>query len=172
MATDETTKATEVASGKKLAPFFAAVRDRGLLNSMLNGPALLVEEKYPDKKAHWEYWPANGDNTMIVAREGMGYELVDASEIVATESSTSKGIVRRGDLVLMKVDKEIWEAVREQDEKAAKADRDLPVTTYEESLRANKVRLSSGETDYAKPVVQPVKVSLEPVGIPESALGG
>jgi len=172
MAIPQSPKVEVTPSGRKLSPFFGAVRDRGLLNSMLDGPSKAYEAKFPGKRCHWEYWPLNGDNTMVVAREAMGYELVDANDIAATASSTPHGVVRRGDLVLMAVDVEIADAVREQDERAAKADRDLPVTTYEESLRANKVRLSSGDVDYAKPVVQPVKTTLEQVGINEAQITG
>jgi len=172
MTTPQSPKAEVTPSGKKISPFFGAVRDRGLLNSMLDGPSKAYEAKFPDRRCHWEYWPANGDNTMVVARESMGYALVDASDIADTTSSTSHGIVRRGDLVLMSCTVELADAVKKQDDDAAKADRDLPVTTYAESLKANKVRLSSGDTDYARPVVQPVKTTVEQVGIPESLITG
>ena len=94
--------------GKTKAEFFAAVRNRGVLNAMLDGPAIAFEEAKPGLKCRWEFAPKTGDNTMVVAREALGFRVVDASEVgPLTDSQQKKGPVQRGDLILMCAPEEI-----------------------------------------------------------------
>jgi len=87
---------------KKHSAFFAAVRARGILNHMLDGPAKAFDDSNPGFKARWEYCPASGDKTFIVAREGLGFHIVDASELGdKTTSEQKEGPVKVGDLILM-----------------------------------------------------------------------
>lgn len=141
-------------SGQAKAAFFAAVRKRGVLNSMLDEPVRVYEKLHPDERCRWEFAPANGDTTLVVAREALGFHVVDASEIAdqMTESFAKSGPVRRGDLVLMAAPVYIVEMIEEEDAKAAAEDLKLPERTYRDSLEGNKVRTKSGTEDYAKPV--------------------
>ena len=70
-----------MAEGKQHSAFFAAVRKRGVLNAMLDGPIQRYESAHPGMQARWEYCPASGDKTFIIAREGLGFKIVDASEL-------------------------------------------------------------------------------------------
>ena len=139
---------------KVKSSFFAAVRGRGLLNTMLDGPALAFEQANPGMKARWEYNPPNGDNTMVVAREALGFELVDASQLgeFVTKSAQKSGPVRRGDLVLMYGSKELVDMIAAEDAKAAWEDWKLPETTYREHVRSLKVKLSDGTIVEGVPV--------------------
>lgn len=150
-----TTREVEVnESGESRAEFFAAVRQRGVLNSILDGPAKLYEKTHPGKRTRWEYAPPSGDNTFIVAREALGFKIVDASELsdYMSESFEKSGPLRRGDLVLMAADKEIVDMLDEDDARAAAEDLKLPERTFREALESLKVRTMSGSEDYAKPV--------------------
>lgn len=142
------------AAGKGKAEFFASVRKRGVLNSMLDEPIKVYEAKHPTERARWEYFPPNGDTTLVVAREALGYHIVDSAEIAdqMTESFAKSGPVRRGDLVLMAADVEIANMLDEQDAQAAAEDLKLPERTFRDSLEATKVRTKSGTEDYARPV--------------------
>ena len=146
------TVATEE-SGKAKSNFFAAVRERGMNNALLDEPAQMYMKNHPEMKAKWEYCPPNGDNSLVIAREMQGFKLIDASEIPGTASSQKSGVVRRGDLVLMAAPKEIYSLIQEADAKSALEDLRLPETSYRDALESNKVQTSSGP-DYARPVGQ------------------
>jgi hypothetical protein len=142
-----------VAEGKKHSAFFAAVRKRGVLNAMLDGPALSYEENNPGMRARWEYCPPSGDKTFIVAREGLGFKIVDASELgKATVSGQTEGTVRVGDLILMAAPDHIVQAIEMEDARTAYEDWRVPQATYEESIRGLRVRLRDGSEKETKPV--------------------
>ena len=130
---------------KKQSEFFAAVRNRGMLNAMLDGPATQYETAHPGMKCRWEYWPPNGDNTRVVAREAQGFRLVDAADMGAKEPSAQKaGVVRRGDVVLMTGPEALVALIAQEDAEAAQEDWKLPETTYREHIADLKVQLKDG----------------------------
>lgn len=138
-------EATVSPAGKVQSEFFVAVRKRGMLNAMLDVVQEMFERNHPELATKWIYAPPN-DNTFVVAREGMGYRLVDASEVKEelTESEAKSGPVRRGDLVLMSCDKEIADEEARQDAQAARDDSKLADTAYREHLKSIGVRLRDG----------------------------
>lgn len=148
--------------GTSPASFFAAVRQRGVLNSILDEPVKVFERLNPDMRARWEYYPPNGDSTLVVAREAMGYTIVDASEIAAEmgQSFAKSGPIRRGDLVMMAAPREVVDEEDAQDARAAAEDLKLPERTYRDALESNKVALSTGEVDNARPIGN-VKTTVE-----------
>lgn len=144
--------------GPDKAQFFLAVRRRGQLNAMLDGPALQYERLHPDRLTRWEYAPQDGDNSMVIAKEAMGFSLVDASELYDPEdesrpaSAPTKGPVRCGDMVLMSGPRELVEFIHMEDARAAYEDWKLPETLYNESLAARTtVRSPSGQELHAVP---------------------
>jgi hypothetical protein len=142
-----------MAEEKEKSVFFAAVRKRGVLNAMLEGPALKFEAEHPDMRARWEYCPPGGDKTWIVAREGMGFKIVDASELgEATPSGQTEGPVRVGDMILMAAPSHIVEAIDLEDARVAYEDHRTPKATYEESIRGLRVKLKDGTEKAAEPV--------------------
>lgn len=137
----------------KTAKQFAAVRERGMLNAGLDVLASRYEEQHPGRKVRWEhYQPGNeqgSDN--VTMREGMGWVLADYADFKdQTESGLKKGIIRRGDLVLMHTDVENHNAFARQDANAANADLQAAKTAFDDALDNNKVKLSDGSTDQAK----------------------
>jgi hypothetical protein len=139
--------------GKAKSSFFAAVRERGMNNALLDEPAQSYMKNHPEMRAKWEYCPPNGDNSLVIAREMQGFKLIDASEIPGTASSQKTGVVRRGDLVLMAAPSDIYDLIQETDAKAALEDLRLPETSYRDALESNKVQTSAGP-DYARPTGQ------------------
>lgn len=139
--------------GKAKSDFFAAVRQRGMNNALLDEPAQSYMRSHPGMEAKWEYCPPNGDNSLVIAREMQGFKIIDASEIQGTASSQKSGPVRRGDLILMAAPKEIYGLIRETDAKAALEDLKLPETSYRDALEANVVQTSGGP-DRARPIGQ------------------
>lgn len=139
-------------SGKAQSDFFTAVRERGLLNTMLEAPAAAYEKSNPGMKCKWERWPKDGDSTMVTAREGQGYQLVEYSHIPGTATSPKQGVVRVGDMVLMAANETIHQMIQDADAQAARDDVKLPERAYRENLESKKVRRTDGKVDYAKPV--------------------
>jgi hypothetical protein len=150
---------------KEHSEFFAAVRARGILNHMLDGPVKKFEEAHPGMKARWEYFPSSiprtiehstadyGEATFVVAREGLGFHVVDASELgESSDSEQKKGPVRVGDLILMAAPTEIVLAIEESDARAAMEDFKLPVEGYRDYLRGIKAKLPDGSEQRAEPV--------------------
>src|SRR6266852_9298848 len=92
-------------TGKRRAEYFAAVRERGMLNAGLEQIAKAYEADHPDEGFRWEFYKPSmdGGTVMVVNREAMGFHLVDASDIHLSDSPTPsaqrEGPVRRGDLV-------------------------------------------------------------------------
>lgn len=157
----------EPAMPKKYSKFFAAVRARGILNAMLDGPVKAFEEANEGFRCRWEYAPPSGDNTLIVAREGMGFRIVDASELGdLTDSQQKDGPVRCGDLVLMAAPEEIVNMVEYEDAKAAFEDFKLPETTYRKHLETIQVRTKSGELVSPAPTGR-IRMTTEAVGARE-----
>lgn len=140
-------------SGRSKADFFVAVRSRGMLNAMLEGPAQRFKNMNPGQAVRYEYWPANGDLTLVTAREAFGWRVVDAAELDdgLQEHAQKEGPVRIGDLVLMTAPQDIADAQDEADARAADEDVKLPERAYRESLEENRVQTSSGVEDWAKP---------------------
>jgi hypothetical protein len=138
---------------KKKAEFFAAVRARGVLNTMLDGPALAFEANNPGWRTRWEYAPPNGDPTFVVAREAMGFRTVDAAEIgEKTASEQKSGVVRRGDLILLAAPEHIVNAIEMEDARVAYEDWKLPETSYREHLKSIRARLRDGTEKGATPI--------------------
>lgn len=146
-----TTK-SEPVDTKKHAQFFAAVRARGILNSMLDGPALAYEKQNPGFRARWEYNPPGGDKMMIVAREGIGFHIVDAKELgEKTESEQKYGPIKVGDLILMAAPEHIVAAIEMEDARAAYEDFKLPVQAYKDHIRGIKAKLHDGTLKETEP---------------------
>lgn len=137
---------------RKRAQFFAAVRARGILNSMLDGPARLYEEANPGFRARWEYNPPSGDKMMIVAREGIGFHIVDAKELGSkTESEQKEGPIKVGDLILMAAPEHVVAAIEMEDARAAYEDFKLPVQSYKDHIRGIKAKLHDGTIKETEP---------------------
>lgn len=145
-------------SGKGKSDFFAAVRQRGMNNALLDEPGQAYEREHPGMKCKWEYLPPNGDNSLVIAREMQGYKIVDAGEFTGTESSQKSGPIKRGDLVLMAAPEEVHQAILDADARAAIEDLRAPETAYRDALDQKKVNTSSGPQT-AKPVGQIVRSS-------------
>lgn len=142
------------APAKRSAEFFAAVRARGLLNAMLDGPALAYERANPGWRARWEYFPAGpgADNTMVVYREGVGFKLVDAAELgEKTASEQADGLVRRGDLVLMAGPEDLVNELELEDAKRAYDDYKLPEAAYREHVESIRVKRKDGTEEKGRP---------------------
>lgn len=152
---------------KHKANFFAAVRARGVLNTMLDGPAKKFEENNPGWRARWEYAPSSGDKTFIVAREAMGFHIVDAKELGETTTSEQKeGPVRCGDLILMAAPADLVNELDLDDAHRAYEDFKLPESSYREYVKGIKVRTRGGEEAGPEPVGS-IKVTSETVGVKE-----
>lgn len=139
----------------KTAQRFASVRERGMLNAGLDALAQAFVEEYPDIAVRWEYYSPTADNgqDMVTMREAMGWTLCDYSDLKnVTATTPKKGLVRRGDLVLMRAPKEVDEHYRLQDAMAAHADLRAPQIAFQDALERNKVTLSDGSEDRAKGV--------------------
>lgn len=157
---------------KQKSDFFAAVRKRGVLNAMLEGPPREFERLHPTLRCKWEYGPPGGDNTLVVAREGMGFRLVQAEELGGTtESGQTTGPIRVGDLILMCAPSHIVEAIELEDARLAYEDWRAPKAAFEDSIRGLKVRLKDGSEQEIKPVGD-VKVHQEVIGTMPDASGG
>jgi hypothetical protein len=151
---------------KRKGDFFTGVRERGLLNTMLDEPAQKFEALHPELKAKWEHSPASGDTSMVVYREAQGFRLVDAGELgPVTESGQKSGPVRRGDLVLMAAPREVYEAILAADAEAADLDYRTPELTYKEHMRGLQVRLNSGEIRRGKGFGE-IRRTMEETSIP------
>lgn len=134
------------AEAKRQAKFFAAVRARGVLNHMLDGPVERYEKANPGMRARWEYCDPKGDTTQIVYREGMGFKLVQMDELGELQpSEKTEGNIKVGDLILMAAPEYIVDAIEMADAKAAWDDWKLPETSYKENLSGIRVKTRSGE---------------------------
>lgn len=130
---------------KKHANFFAAVRARGILNHMLDGPAKAFDDNNPGFKARWEYCPAGGDKTFIVAREGLGFHVVDAAELGdKTTSEQKEGPIKVGDMILMAGPDYVVAAIEMEDARAAFEDFKLPQESYRQHINSIGAKLSDG----------------------------
>lgn len=139
----------------KTAQRFASVRERGMLNAGLDALAQVFVEENPSIAVRWEYYSPSSDNgqDMVTMREAMGWTLCDYSDLKKTTATTpKKGLVRRGDLVLMWAPKEVDEHYRLQDAMAAHVDLRAPQIAFQDALEKNKVQLSDGSEDRAKGV--------------------
>lgn len=151
---------------KKHSNFFAAVRARGILNHMLDGPIKAFDDANPGFKSRWEYCPASGDKTFIVAREGLGFHVVDAKELGdKTESEQKEGPIKVGDLILMAAPDYIVAAIEMEDARAAFEDFKLPEETYREHIRDIKAKLHDGSYKAAE-AVGDIRVHQEVVSAP------
>lgn len=159
---------TDATFEKRKSDFFTGVRERGLLNTMLDEPAMKFEQLHPDLKAKWEHSPSSGDTSMVVYREAQGFRLVDASELgPVTESAQREGPIRRGDLVLMAAPREVYEAILAADAEAADLDYRQPELTYKEHMKNLQVRLQSGEVRHGKGFGE-IRRTVEETPIPHS----
>jgi len=158
---------------EKPSTFFAAVRARGMLNAMLDGPALEYERLHSDERVRWEYSPKDGDNTLVIAREGQGFHVVNHKDLIdpeveTTEHQKTEGAVRVGDLVLMTGPKDLVNLLDMEDAKAAFDDSQLPETVYREYIESLSVKTRSGTVVRGKSIGPGSKVSTEEfqVGLP------
>lgn len=152
--------------GKKHIDFFVATRDRGLLNAMLETTAKKYEENHPGRKCRWEYAPP-GDNSLVVAREALGFRVVDASEVgTLTASQQKDGIVRHGDLILMEGPAELVQEMLDYDGKAADAESQLSDQSYRDSIKSISVTDKGGEEHQGRPVGS-MRKTTEVLGNPE-----
>jgi hypothetical protein len=160
------------ASGKKLAPIFAAVRSRGMINASMDALAKNFEDHYREQNlgTRWEFYNPNitGGTDLVMFREGMGYKIVTWDMMPnQTETTQKGGMVKRGDLILLCAP---WEIIREemrQDAANAQADVKAPEAAYKDSLENRKVKRSDNETDQAVGVGQ-IKVRQEEVAPPRT----
>ncbi len=151
---------------KKHSTFFAAVRARGILNHMLDGPAKAYDDNNPGHKSRWEYCPAGGDKTFIVAREGLGFHIVDAAELGdKTDSEQKTGPIKVGDLILMAAPDYVVAAIEIEDARAAFEDFKLPEESYRQHIRSIKARLHDGSYKGAEDVGE-LRVHQEEVSAP------
>lgn len=151
---------------KKHSTFFAAVRARGILNHMLDGPAKAFDDNNPGFKSRWEYCAAGGDKTFIVAREGLGFHVVDAAELGdKTDSEQKEGPVRVGDLILMAAPDYVVAAIEMEDARAAFEDFKLPEESYRQHLRSIKAKLHDGSFKEVEPTGS-IRVHQEEVTAP------
>lgn len=150
---DKDIKVQTEEGGKAKSTFFAAVRERGMNNALLDEPAQAYMRNHPGMRAKWEFCPPSGDNSLVIAREMQGFKLIDAGEIPGTASSQKSGVVRRGDLVLMAAPEDIYNLIQETDAKSALEDLKLPETSYRDALESNQVQTSAGP-DHARPTGQ------------------
>lgn len=153
---------------KNKANFFAAVRSRGVLNTMLDGPARRFESANPGLKTRWELAPPSGDMTFVVAREAMGFRIVHYEELpdLTQTEQDKKGPVRVGDLILMAAPADLVAEILAEDARMAFEDWKLPEASYREHLKTLRVRLKGGDEDGPEPVGK-VKVTSETVGVRE-----
>lgn len=152
---------------KKTGDFYTGVRERGLLNQMLEGPAQAFQAAHPDMKCKWEHAPPNGDLSMVTMREAQGFRVVLAEELAnQTASSQRSGMIRRGDLVLMAAPTEVYAAILEADALAADEDYKMPERTYKEHLEDTEFKLASGETRRGKGFGE-IRRSYEETPIPQ-----
>jgi hypothetical protein len=161
----EASEATERLK-KKHSTFFAAVRARGILNHMLDGPAKAYDDNNPGHRSRWEFCPAGGDKTFIVAREGLGFHVVDAKELGdKTDSEQKEGQIRVGDLILMAAPDYVVAAIEMEDARAAFEDFKLPEESYREHIRSIKAKLHDGSYKAAEPAGE-IRVHQEEVSAP------
>jgi len=141
---------SDIPSGKRRAEYFAAVRERGMLNAGLDQVAKAFESENPDMGFRWEFYKPSmdGGTDMVVNREAMGFRLVDASEIHLSDNPTpsaqKEGPVRRGDLVGMAGPRDVVNALRLSDAQAAHDDLQAPKAAFEENISKTKVATSDG----------------------------
>lgn len=137
---------------KKHVDFFVATRERGLLNAMLDGPALEFERSNPGWRAKWEYAPLN-DNSLVTAREAMGFRVVDASELTESTASAQKsGVIRRGDCILMACPEEVHQMIAQSDAEAAAKDAQASESTYRDNVKGLTVSKRTGEQIPTRPI--------------------
>lgn len=132
---------------KKTGDFYTGVRQRGMLNTMLQGPQLRYETLHPDQRCRWEFSPTTGDNSMVVYREAQGYHIVKNSELELQETSADKSDtpVRRGDLVLMAALAEVHQALLDADAEMADQDYRAPERAYKDAMEDKQYKLNDGD---------------------------
>lgn len=144
---------TAIPTGKRRSEYFAAVRERGMLNAGLDMLAKAYESDHPDEAVRWEFYKPSMDGgaDMVVNREAMGFHLVDAGSINLSDNPTptaqKEGPVRRGDLVMMAGPRDVVNALRLQDAQAAHDDLQAPKQAFEENISKTKAELSDGTVE-------------------------
>lgn len=160
-------------AGKKHSTFMAAVRARGILNRMLDGPVQAFERGNPGWRARWEYCPPSGDKTFVVAREGMGFRIVDARELgeeFMTPSGQREGQVKIGDLILMAGPEDLVNEIEEEDARMAYEDFKLPEEAYRQHIRGIKAKLRDGSEKETEAVGE-IRQTQEVISPPTGSLG-
>lgn len=133
---------------KARAAFFVAVRQRGLVNAMLEQMESIARQKFPGYATRWEFAPPNGDDAMVTAREAQGFKVVHNSDL---GEGRRQGPVRRGDLILMIGPKELVAELASMDARAALEDLKAPEEAFRTSLESRKVTTKVGTEEHAKP---------------------
>lgn len=155
--------------GKSRANFFSQVREKGLLNASLDLLSDQFKQRYPSMEVKWvHYNPLNTTNGDLLStgHEAFGYRMVQWEELKGVgESVPRTGPVRRGDQVLMCVDRATYNEQRLQDARLAYDDLTAPEQAFKTQVEANKVKTSSGEkvgaTGFGK-----IRSKEETIGVP------
>lgn len=121
---------------------------------MMTNPEEQYKESHPDEDVRWEFSPPNGDQTMVIAREGMGFHVVQASDLPNGSTTGRTGAIRVGDMVLMAGPKRLTSMIKEMDDRAALEDLRSPETAYRDSVTRTKATNSTGEKVGAAPIGQ------------------
>ena len=88
-------------------------RTRGLYHDLLQGTLEEFERKNPGKKGRWVRLPEDKhDNSQLLRRRAMGYEIVSASDAgIESRHGETGDMVRVGDVVLMAIDAKIRDQI-------------------------------------------------------------
>lgn len=157
---------------KQSSSFYTGVRNRGLLNAMLDTPALEFEKANPGQRCKWEYMPLSGDMSFVGMREAQGLRLVKAEELgPQTESQQKEGLVRRGDLVLMAGPEALLNELEAADAQRADDEYKTPETAYKEHLSNQQYKTATGERRPGKPFGK-ITRQFEEINPPTTEEGG
>ena len=126
---------TAKATVKKKAPPKVVMSTRGMMNDILEAPVEALREANPDKEYRWVYAPeGSSDFSKFTQKRVQGYRPVSVTEVEVEGFGHSGDYLRVGDVVLMEIDKDTWEArgdfLRQQAIEAAQR----PHTAFEQGL--------------------------------------
>lgn len=135
------------------------VRNRGKVSSTLEFHAERYRERYPDRDVRYVYDPVHKPELSgTLGRQAMGYEFVTKGQLgMASTSDEENERIRVGDLVLMSVDKETADAIRDDLRQRAEDQRKLVDRQFRDSIEAEAEALaqkSGGK--YKQPLMKPM----------------
>lgn len=109
---------------KKEAPAVVRVRSRGQVSQALERFAEMYRNNYPERDVRYVYDPTHKPELSgIMGRQALGYQIVTYGELGLVdekEGVAEDQTVRVGDLVLMSVDKDTKQALRDEREELAR----------------------------------------------------